>query len=60
MAKKKDSFFSGVSREFKKIQWPTKKTASEYSWIVIAISAVTALAIWLLDQVFQFLLQTIM
>lgn len=60
MAKKKDSFFSGVSREFKKIQWPTKSTAVEYSSLVIAISAVTAAAIWLLDKVFQALLQVIM
>lgn len=60
MAKKKDSFFSGVSKEFKKIQWPTKKITFEYSWMIIAISAATAVAIWLLDKVFQALLQIIM
>ncbi|WP_276862529.1 preprotein translocase subunit SecE [Anaerococcus tetradius] len=60
MAKKKDSFFSGVSKEFKKIQWPTKKTSFEYSWMIIAMSATTAVAIWLLDKVFQALLQIIM
>ena len=60
MAKKKDSFFSGVSKEFKKIQWPTKNAAFEYSSIVIAISAATAVSIWLLDKVFQALLQVIM
>ena len=60
MAKKKDSFFSGVSKEFKKIQWPTKSAAIEYSSIVIGISAATAIAIWLLDKIFQALLQVIM
>ena len=60
MAKKKDSFFSGVIKEYKKIQWPTLKTTIEYSLIVIAISAVTAVSIWILDKVFHFLLSFIM
>ena len=60
MAKKKDSFFSGVSKEFKKIQWPVKKTTLEYTLLVIAISAATAVAIWALDKLFHFLLSTIM
>jgi len=60
MAKKKDSFFSGVVKEFKKVQWPTKKTTLEYSLLVIAISAATGLAIWGLDKIFHFLLSTIL
>lgn len=60
MAKKKDSFFGGVSKEFKKVQWPTKKITLEYSLLVIAISALTAFAIWGLDKIFHFLLSTIM
>ena len=60
MAKKKDSFFSGVVKEFKKVQWPTKKTTLEYSLLVIAISAVTGVAIWALDKIFAFLLTAIM
>lgn len=60
MAKKKDSFFSGVVKEFKKVQWPTKKTTLEYSLLVIAISAVTGVAIWGLDKIFHFLLTAIM
>ncbi|MDO5048151.1 MAG: preprotein translocase subunit SecE [Anaerococcus sp.] len=60
MAKKKDSFFSGVTREFKKIQWPNGKSTVEYTSIVIGISAITAVAIWILDKIFQFLLQAIM
>ncbi|WP_296112041.1 preprotein translocase subunit SecE [uncultured Anaerococcus sp.] len=60
MAKKKDSFFSGVVKEFKKVQWPTRKTTLEYALLVIAISAVTAIAIWGLDKIFHFLLSTIM
>ena len=60
MAKKKDSFFGGVIKEYKKIQWPTLKTTIEYALIVIAISAVTAVSIWILDKVFHFLLSFIM
>ena len=60
MAKKKDSFFSGVVKEFKKVQWPTKKTTLEYSLLVIAISAATGVAIWGLDKIFNFLLSTIL
>lgn len=60
MAKKKDSFFGGVSKEFKKVQWPTKKTTLEYTLLVIAISAITAVAIWGLDKIFSFLLSTIL
>ena len=60
MAKKKDSFFAGVSKEFKKVQWPVKKTTLEYSSLVIVISAITAVAIWGLDKIFHFLLSTIM
>ncbi|WP_311482478.1 preprotein translocase subunit SecE [uncultured Anaerococcus sp.] len=60
MAKKKDSFFSGVGKEFKRIQWPDKKTTLEYTLLVIAISAATGVAIWVLDKVFHFLLSTIM
>nr|WP_072537254.1 preprotein translocase subunit SecE [Anaerococcus mediterraneensis] len=60
MAKKKDSFFSGLAREFKKVQWPTKSVTVEYSLLVIAISAITGVAIWLLDLVFHNLLSIIM
>lgn len=60
MAKKQDSFFSGVSKEYKKIQWPVKKTTLEYTLIVIAISATTGVAIWVLDKIFHFLLSTIL
>lgn len=60
MAKKKESFFSGVSREFKKIQWPKGKTAIEYTGIVIGISALVGITIWILDKIFQFLISVIM
>lgn len=60
MAKKKDSFFAGVSKEFKKVQWPVKKTTLEYTLLVIAISSATAVAIWGLDKIFHFLLSSIL
>lgn len=52
MAKKKDGFFKSVSREFKKITWPTKNETLNYSLLVIIVSVITGLLIWLLDIIF--------
>ncbi len=56
MAKKDEGFFASVNRERKKIQWPTRKTTLEYTGIVLLISAITAVLIYLLDQLFGLLL----
>ena len=56
MAKKDEGFFTSVKRERKKIQWPSRKTTLEYTGLVILISAITAVLIYLLDQLFGFLL----
>lgn len=60
MAKKEESFFSAVSKERKKIQWPDKKTTLEYTIIILIISTITGVAIWLLDQLFAFLIGFLM
>lgn len=56
MAKKDEGFIASVNRERKKIQWPTRKTTLEYTGIVLLISAITAVLIYLLDQLFGLLL----
>ncbi|WP_099320548.1 preprotein translocase subunit SecE [Anaerococcus sp. Marseille-P3625] len=60
MAKKEEGFFSAVNKERKKIQWPDKKTTLEYTIIILIISTITGVAIWLLDQLFAFLLGFLM
>lgn len=55
-AKKKEGFFASISKERKKIQWPSKETTFQYTGLVILISTITGLAIYLLDKVFSFLL----
>ena len=56
MAKKDEGFLASTRRERKKIQWPTRKVTLEYSLLVIVISAITGILIYLLDQLFAFLL----
>ena len=53
IAAKKQSFFKGVSNEFKKIIWPTKETLTRETIAVIFFSIVLGLIIALLDWVFQ-------
>lgn len=60
MAKKEEGFFSAVNKERKKIQWPDKKITLEYTIIILIISTITGVAIWLLDQLFAFLLGFLM
>ena len=45
----KESFFSGISAEFKKIIWPEKKSLARQTTAVIAVSVVMGLVIALLD-----------
>lgn len=56
MAKKKEGFFASTKREGKKIQWPSKQTTLQYTGLVLLISLITGVAIYLLDQLFAFLL----
>ena len=60
MAKKKEAFFPAVKKEFKKINWPTKKDTFDYSLLVVIISIITAVIIWILDMIFGSLLGLIM
>lgn len=53
MAKKQDGFFKQVRKEYRKITWPTKKTAGEYSRVIIVVCILTGLFIRLLDLLFS-------
>ena len=43
------SYFKGVRAEMKKVIWPTKKQLVNYTLVVIAMSAVIAVLVYLLD-----------
>ena len=49
-------YIKGVSSEMKKVAWPTKKDASKYTLVVIAVCAAFALLFWILDTGFLALL----
>ncbi len=50
----KQSFFTGLSAEFKKIIWPDKKSLARQTTAVIAVSVVMGLVIALLDFAIQY------
>lgn len=56
MAKKNEGFFASTRKERKKIQWPSRQTTLQYTGLVLFISAITGVVIYLLDQLFAFLL----
>ncbi|MBD5556504.1 MAG: preprotein translocase subunit SecE [Roseburia sp.] len=45
----KQSWFNGLSAEFKKIIWPEKKSLARQTTAVVAVSVVLGLVIALLD-----------
>lgn len=55
-AKKNEGFFASTKKERKKIQWPSKEITFQYTGLVLLISAITGVAIYLLDKLFAFLL----
>lgn len=46
---KMKNYFKGVKAEYRKVVWPTRKELFNYTWVVIALSALTALIVWILD-----------
>ena len=50
----KESFFTGLSAEFKKIIWPDKKSLARQTGAVVATSVVLGLVIALLDFLIQY------
>ena len=50
----KQSFFKGLSAEFKKIIWPDKKSLARQTTAVVAVSVVMGLVIALMDYLIQY------
>ncbi len=50
----KQSWFTGLSAEFKKIVWPDKESLVRQTTAVIAVSVVLGLIIALLDYIIQY------
>lgn len=46
---KMSTYFKGVKAEMKKVVWPSKKELVNYTAVVIAISALIAFIVWILD-----------
>ena len=46
---KMSTYFKGVKSEMKKVVWPTKKELVNYTAVVVALSALVALIVWVLD-----------
>ncbi len=58
--KKKESFFAGVKKEFKKIVWPDKVTVAKESAAVVIISVILGAIIALVDMAIKFGLDKIL
>lgn len=54
--KKKKSKMKSYSSETKKIVWPDAKETSQLTVIVIVVAAIVAIACWLLDALFGWLI----
>ena len=50
----KQSWFTGLSAEFKKIIWPDKQSLVRQTTAVVAVSVVVGLIIALLDFIIQY------
>lgn len=54
------TYFKEAIQEIKKVTWPTKKEAYNYTLLVIAISVIVAAFLGGLDYIFNLLLQTLL
>ena len=50
----KQSWFTGLSAEFKKIIWPDKQSLVRQTTAVVAVSVVLGLVIALMDYIIQY------
>lgn len=48
-------FFKSVRSEVKKVTWPTRKDVWNYTVVVLAMCAFSAVTIGILDAVFKFI-----
>ncbi|MBP7700782.1 preprotein translocase subunit SecE [Candidatus Woesebacteria bacterium] len=54
------TYISEVTREIKKVTWPSKKQTQNMTLLVIGVSLVVGLYIGLLDTIFQKLMASIL
>lgn len=59
MFKRLINYFKNSKMELKKVVWPTKKEAFNYTWLVIGVSLGVALFLGILDFLFMHLLQLV-
>ncbi|NLY77621.1 MAG: preprotein translocase subunit SecE [Tissierellia bacterium] len=45
------TYFKGVRSELKKVIWPSRKTLTNHTGIVILISLIISLLVWALDLI---------
>ncbi len=50
----KQSWFSGLKQEFKKITWPDRKSVGKQTIAVVSVSIVVGLIIAIMDWVIQY------
>lgn len=60
MIKKSVKFLKEVRQEMKYVSWPTKDDLKEGTWVVIAMSAVVAVFLSLVDMGFGFLMKFVL
>ena len=49
-------FFKSVVVELKKVSWPNKKELTNYTFVVLVMSFITAVGIWIFDTLFRSIL----
>ena len=49
-------FFHDVKGEFKKIAWPSKKSAMKNTLVVLGVVAIVGVSIWVIDLVLGLLM----
>jgi len=60
MANKLANYVKGSVQEMKKVTWPTKKEAKEYTLLVVGISLAIAAFLGALDYIFSYGLELLL
>ncbi|MCB2205358.1 preprotein translocase subunit SecE [bacterium] len=60
MKEKITAFFDGVTKEMKKVTWPTKDELKDYTTIVLASTIILSLFIFVVDAVFTKFLELLL
>jgi preprotein translocase subunit SecE len=60
MKQKIIDFFNGVTKEMKKVTWPTKDELRESTVVVLATTVIMALFVFMVDTVFTEVLKALL